>query len=92
MVKKVSYKFTADINLNSEKGGAWLAVVNVVDENNIAQAMFTTAWKNASAAKRYAKTMVQQLTPRKSVRMIAGEGVDEKGRPTSFSGEVVYKA
>jgi hypothetical protein len=91
MAKKVDYKFTAEVNLNSEKGGAWLAVVCVCNEEGVAQAMFTTAWRNASAAKRYVKAMVQELTPRKSVKMIAGETKDEKGRPTSFSGELTYK-
>lgn len=91
MAKKSTYKFTADINLNSEKGGAWLAVVTVVNEEGIAQSMFTSAWKNASAAKKYVKRMVQELTPRKSVKMVAGDKLNEKGKPTSFAGEVTYK-
>jgi hypothetical protein len=91
MAKKVDYKFHAEVNLNAEKGGAWLAVVHVDNEEGIAQAMFTTAWRNASAAKRYVKVMVQELTPRKSVKMVAGDAKDEKGRPTSFTGELTYK-
>jgi hypothetical protein len=31
------------------------------------------------------------MTPRKSVKMIAGENLDEKGKPTSFTGELTYK-
>ena len=92
MAKKVSYKFNADLNLNTELGGAWLAVVSVVDENDVAQAVFTSSWKNASAGKRYVKAMVQKLTPRKSVKMIAGETLDAKGKPTTFSGELTFKA
>jgi hypothetical protein len=92
VAKKVTYKFAADLTLNAEQGGGWLAVVSVVDENDIAQAMFTTAWKNASAGKRYIKAMVQKLTPRKSVKLIAGEALDAKGKPTSFAGELSFKA
>ena len=91
MAKKVDYKFHAQVTLNSEKGGAWLAVVQVNNEEAVVQAMFTTAWRNASAAKRYVKAMVQELTPRKSVKMVAGEAKDEKGRPISFTGELTYK-
>jgi hypothetical protein len=92
MAKKVTYKFTADLTLNSEQAGGWLAVVSVVNEENIAQALFTTAWKNASAGKRYIKRMVQELTPRKSVKLVAGEVLDAKGKPTSFAGELSFKA
>jgi hypothetical protein len=92
MAKKVTYKFTADLTLNSEQAGGWLAVVSVVNEENIAQALFTTAWKNASAGKRYIKRMVQELTPRKSVKLVAGEALDAKGKPTSFAGELSFKA
>lgn len=92
MAKKVSYKFTADLTLNEEQGGGWLATVSVVDENDIAQAMFCNAWKNASAGKRYIKAMVQKLTPRKSVKLVAGEKLDVKGKPTSFAGELSFKA
>lgn len=92
MAKKVTYKFTADLTLNSEQGGGWLAVVSVVDENDVAHALFTTAWKNASAGKRYIKRMVQELTPRKSVKMIAGETVDAAGKKISFAGELSFKA
>ena len=92
MAKKVTYKFTADLTLNQEQGGGWLAVVSVVDENDVAQALFTTAWKNASAGKRYIKRMVQELTPRKSVKMVAGETVDAAGKKISFAGELSFKA
>jgi hypothetical protein len=35
---------------------------------------------------------VQALTPRKSVKMIAGDGKDVKGKPTSFVGVVTFKS
>ena len=50
------------------------------------------AWSNASAGKRWVKSQVQALTPRKSVKMIAGEGKDAKGKPTSFVGVVTFKS
>jgi hypothetical protein len=52
----------------------------------------TAAWSNASAGKRWVKSQVQALTPRKSVKMIAGEGKDAKGKPTSFVGVVTFKS
>ena len=52
----------------------------------------TSAWSNASAGKRWVKSQVQALTPRKSVKMIAGEGKDLKGKPTSFVGVVTFKS
>jgi hypothetical protein len=51
----------------------------------------TTAWANASSAKRWVKTQVQALTPRKSVKMVAGSAVDVKGKPVSFTGELAFK-
>lgn len=91
MAKKVTYKFSANLNINPEQGGAWLAIVTVTDENDVTHAFFTSAWKNASAAKRYVKAMVQELTPRKSVKLLAGESLDVKGKPVSFAGELTYK-
>jgi hypothetical protein len=35
---------------------------------------------------------VQALTPRKSVKMIAGEGKDAKGKPISFVGVVTFRS
>ena len=92
MVRKSTYTFNASLILNTEKGGGWLATVSVVDKDSVPQASFCTAWKNASAGKRYIKAMVQQLTPRKSVKLVAGEVLDAKGKPTSFAGELSFKA
>ena len=91
MAKKTQYTFTADLNLNTAKGGGWLAVVSVEGDNQT-QTFLTSAWKNASAGKKYIKAMVQELTPRKSVKMVAGEAKDAKGKPLSFSGTLTYKA
>jgi hypothetical protein len=35
--------------------------------------------------------MVAQMTPRKSVKMVAGAELDAKGKPITFSGKVEYK-
>lgn len=91
MAKKESRKFVVTLHKNPEKGGAWLGFVAVVTDENVAVAQMTTAWANASAAKRWVKTQVQALTPRKSVKMVAGSAVDAKGKPVSFTGELVFK-
>ena len=102
MAKKITKKFTATLTLNTEQGGAWLANVSLltpaVDSDNPnsmqpADAVSAeAAWKNASAGKRYIKKMVQELTPRKSVKLVAGTNLDAKGKPTSFAGELSFKA
>jgi hypothetical protein len=54
--------------------------------------VMTSAWSNASAAKRWIKEMVQELTPRKSVKMIATtQNLDAKGKPLAFVGQIGYK-
>ena len=93
MAKKVVKTFTANLNKNPEKGGAWMAIVTVstdgIEGSNVVN---MAAWSNASAGKRWIKSQVQALTPRKSVKMIAGEGKDAKGKPTSFVGVVTFKS
>ena len=88
MAKKITVTFSARIWSNTEQGGAWIAEYSL-DEDNIVTGEYS-AWKNASAAKRWIKAKVQGLTPRKSVKLLAGE-LDAKGKPTSFTGELVYK-
>ena len=93
MAKKVSKIFKADLKKNDVKGGAWMALVSVSDENvDTVDVLLSTAWANASAGKRWIKEQVQALTPRKSVKMVAGEEKDAKGKPTFFSGELTFKA
>jgi len=90
MVKKVQQTFTANLWLNTEKGGAWIAEYHYGTEEDF-KGLYT-AWKNASAAKRWLKSVVQEVTPRKSIKMIAGDALDEKGKPVSFTGELKYNA
>ena len=105
MARKVTAKFNAKIELNNEKGGAWLATVVAErpssydgfsvseNKNSIEPAIGVsqvTAWKNASAAKRWVKLMVKSLTPRKSVKLNATK-FGEKEKPTAFSGSVEFK-
>lgn len=93
MAKKVVKTFTANLNKNLEKGGAWMCIVSVttngIDGTDV---LNMSAWSNASAGKRWVKSQVQALTPRKSAKMIAGEGKDAKGKPTSFVGVVTFKS
>jgi hypothetical protein len=98
MAKKVAAKFVATIELNPEKAGGWLAIVSVQREagtsiNSIQPAEGISeysSWKNASAAKRWVKSMVLKHTPRKSVKMAPTKvGANEK--PTAFAGLLEFK-
>lgn len=99
MARKVSKRFRAELSLEREKSSAWLAIIYVtntsVDEgaNPIERVELTkiTAWKNASAGKRWIKAQVQGLTPRRSVKLIAGSDLNEKGKPMGFRGSVDFK-
>lgn len=98
--KKVTKTFTATLELNPEKAGAWMASVFLTyqDELDGPNSMLNTvgvsdqtAWKNASAAKRWIKSKVLELTPRKSVKMVPTK-FDPTDKPTAFSGVLEFKA
>ena len=92
MAKKVNALLEAKLIKNPEKGGAWLASVRVKDEGiDEYYAVEKTAWSNASAGKRWIKAKVQELTPKKSVKFIAGTNLDVKGKPLSWTGQVNFK-
>jgi len=92
MTKKVHVTFYAQTIKNQSKGGAWLTTIHITDEGmDTPNQVITAAWSNASAAKRWIKEMVQELTPRKSVKMIASTNVDAKGKPVAFVGQIGYK-
>ena len=100
MAKKVQKTFTATIELNPEKAGAWMASVflTYLDESdsknsipNTVGVSEQTAWKNASAAKRWVKSKVVELTPRKSVKMVVTKEDKTTGKPTLLSGVLAYK-
>lgn len=93
MAKKVSKVFKADLTKNNVKGGAWMATVSVQSEGiDVVDILLDSAWANASAGKRWIKEKVQELTPRKSVKMVAGADLDAKNKPLFFRGELVFKA
>jgi hypothetical protein len=92
MAKKVNVTFYAETIKNQSKGGAWLTTIRITDEGmDTPHEEITAAWSNASAAKRFIKEKVQELTPRKSVKMIASTNVDAKGKPVAFVGQIGYK-
>lgn len=92
MAKKVNVTFYAETIKNQSKGGAWLTTIRITDEGmDTPNQVITAAWSNASAAKRFIKEKVQELTPRKSVKMIASTNVDAKGKPIAFVGQIGYK-
>ena len=92
MTKKVNVTFYAETIKNQSKGGAWLTTIRITDEGmDTPHEVIMSAWSNASAAKRFIKEKVQELTPRKSVKMIASTNVDAKGKPIAFVGQIGYK-
>lgn len=102
VAKKVTKKFTATLTLNTEQGGAWLANVSLLtplqgslslnsmeDAEAISQ---ESAWKNASAGKRWIKAKVLEMTPRKSVKMNPTKHDKTTEKPTAFAGVLEFKA
>jgi len=91
MVKKVSASYKVSIIKQDLKGAAWL----VKSVKSITHVPYDdteySAWANASAAKRWVKELVKANTPRKSIKMIAGTTLDAKGKPLSFTGELLFK-
>ncbi len=102
MAKKITKKFTATLTLNTEQGGAWLANVSLltpmIDDDNLnsmqpAEAVSAeAAWKNASAGKRWIKSQVLAMTPRKSVKLEATKVDKTTDKPTAFVGVLEFKA
>jgi hypothetical protein len=95
MAKKVTKKLEARLSKTIAKGGAWLCTVEVFDvmadgELELDHGI-TSAWTNPSAGKREIKARVLEYTPKKSIKMIAGEDLDEKGKPVVFEGNLTYK-
>jgi hypothetical protein len=95
MAKKVTKKLEARLYKTKAKAGAWLCTVEVFDvmaDGELAlDHGITSAWTNASAGKREIKARVLEYTPKKSIKMIAGEELDEKGKPVGFEGNLTYK-
>jgi len=92
MARKVNAKFNGTLIKNNVKGGAWLATYSISYEGQeMAVAKPLNAFSNASAGKRWLKEMVLANTPKKSIKMIAGTALDEKGKPLGFTGEVLFK-
>lgn len=88
---KKSYSFKATLRLNQSKAGGWLASYVIDGNGENTEAGVVSAWKNASAAKRWLKEEVVKKTPRKSIKMVATTVVDVKGKPAEFIGELTYK-
>lgn len=93
---KVTITATATLVLNKEKAGAWLAnfkietpIPNGVGGFDREVMEMTTAWKNASAGKRWLKAMVQERTPRKSIKLNVVEERDSK--PIHLTGTLEFK-
>jgi len=90
MARKVSASFKATITKNQVKGGAWLVEYEYQVETTTNPVSEIQAWSNASAGKRWIKEKVQELTPRKSLKMIVSS-TDLNGKPTKIVGEMTFK-
>lgn len=92
MAKKQTHtvKVSASIDA-SNKASAWFSVFTIEDEAGTLTTEIYGAWKNASAVKRWFKSLMLEHTPRKSIKLVAS-GEDAKGKPTNFSGELTFKA
>ena len=88
MASKASFEVSLRKNTITAKGGAWL--LSIYTTNGEAVTKELTAWANVSAAKRYLKTQVLLLTPRKSIKLNSTE-FDEVAKPVSFEGSLFYK-
>ena len=97
MAKKIEHTFDAQIELNEEKGGAWLATCykSYVDEEGqkIDELLIHSPWKNAAAAKRWVKAKVLEHTPRKSIKMESARIIEIAGKEkvTRYSGTLTFK-
>lgn len=90
MARKTVNSIKVELRKNREKGGAWLCQLRTTNETGDTLVDLTTAWSNASAAKRWVKSQVQELTPRKSIKLL-GSVPDEKEKMTYFFGSMTYK-
>lgn len=90
MARKTVNSIKVELRKNREKGGAWLCQLRTANETGDTLVDLTTAWSNASAAKRWVKSQVQELTPRKSIKLL-GSVPDEKEKMTYFFGSMTYK-
>lgn len=98
MAKKVERTFKATLAKNPVKGGAWKVTYTITELRNNGLGGYdeieidnnVTAWSNASAGKRYIKERVQQLTPRKSIKLDV-TSIDENEKPVKIQGTLIYK-
>lgn len=92
MAKKVNALFEAELVKNQEKGGAWLGEFSIIrDDQEQPVVTGREAFTNASAGKRWVKSMVLANTPKKSIKMVATDARDAKDKPVHLSGEVAFK-
>lgn len=94
MSKKINASFSASLAKNRTKGGAWMAgyiVAHEMTDGFLPVKSEQSAWTSAAAAKRWLKEMVQTHTTKKSVKLVAGDETDEKGKPVWFGGSISFK-
>ena len=90
MAKKITKTVTARLQKNTEKAGSWLCSFTVINETGGAEVLNVQAWANASAGKRWVKSLVLETSGRKSIKMEILEQ-DVNGKPTLISGSFQFK-
>jgi hypothetical protein len=87
-IKKEERRIHIQIIKNTEKGGSWLTRYKIYQGEN--EFDFYEAHSNPSAAKRWIKAKVFEITGKKSVKFNIVK-TDDNGKPTLITGDVLYK-
>ena len=90
MPKKEERKFQVQIKKNMGDGGAWLSRYSIYKGVDDEDETHFEAHKNASAAKRWVKAQLQEITGRKSMKFNVIKE-DDNGKPITLTGYVMYK-
>lgn len=87
-VKKEERRFHVQITKNTEKGGSWLTRYKIYKGGE--EFDFYQAHSNPSAAKRWVKAALFDITGKKSMKFNVVK-TDENEKPVLIAGDVVYK-
>ena len=88
-VKRVERRFHVQITKNMGDGGAWLTRYKIYFEDGTEHDTWE-AHKNPSAAKRWVKEALFNVTGRKSMKFNIVK-TDENDKPILIAGDVMYK-
>lgn len=96
-IRKFERTFKASLVKKADKGSAWLATYSITEDRvtesgieTVEVRSGTSAWSNASAAKRWVKEAVVNLTTRKSIKFEVTKE-DLNGKPAEITASMSYK-